>query len=202
MLLLLIALLSPPVNVDPNDAVARAVDQLQQAFDAKNGGFGGAPKIPLAPALDFLPPRGGPLGRDMALRTLRAMANGAIHDQIGGGFHRISTDAEWRQPHYEKTLTDQALLAIDYLEAWQLTRDPQFESVARDTLDYVLETRVPGGGFASGGDADSLIAGKTGPELVEGAFYLWDPDQLRFLGDENATTAKRYYGIDKPGSLP
>src|SRR3954451_6099733 len=201
MLLLLIALLSPPVNVDPNDAVARAVDQLQQAFDAKNGGFGGAPKLPLAPALDFLLRSGVPPARDMALQRLRAMANGAIHDQIGGGFHRISTDAEWRQPHYEKTLTAQVLLAIDYLEAWQLTRDPQFESVARDTLDYVLEIRVPGGGFASSENASSLVPGKSGPELVEGAYYLWGPDQLRFLF-KDADAAARYYGIDQPRSLP
>src|SRR4051794_41767795 len=109
MLLLLIALLSPPVNVDPNDAVARAVDQLQQAFDAKNGGFGGAPKLPLAPALDFLLRSGGPLGRDMALRTLRALANGAIHDQIGGGFYRLSPHAGMGQPQFEKTPTHQAL---------------------------------------------------------------------------------------------
>src|SRR4051794_41921266 len=104
MLLLLIALLSPPVNVDPNDAVARAVDQLQQAFDAKNGGFGGAPKLPLAPALDFLLRSGGPPRRGMALRTLRAMANGAIHDQIGGGFYCNSPRAGRRSPPFEKTL--------------------------------------------------------------------------------------------------
>jgi len=191
-----------PANVAAKETIARAVDELQQAFDPKNGGFTSAPKFPQPATLDFLLRCGGPVGRDMAFKTLRAMANGSIHDQIGGGFHRYATDAAWREPHFEKMLSDQALLAIDYLEAWQLTRDPLFESVARDTLDYILDTRVPGGGFASGGDADSLIAGKTGPELVEGAFYLWSPDQLAFLGDENAKTARRYYGIDKPGSLP
>ena len=201
--------LPPPVppstigNAAASDAIARAVDQLQQSFDAKNGGFSGAPKFPLPSTIDFLLRSGGPLGRDMAFKTLRAMANGSIHDQIGGGFHRYTTDAAWRDPHYEKMLTDQALLAIDYLEAWQLTRDPQFESVARDTLDYILDMRMPGagGGFASSQNADSLIAGKSGPELVEGAFYFWSPEQLAFLRDD-AKIAARYYGIDKPGSLP
>jgi uncharacterized protein YyaL (SSP411 family) len=188
-------------NAAASDAIARAVDQLQQSFDAKHGGFSSAPKFPLPSTLDFLLRSGGPLGRDMAFKTLRAMANGSIHDQIGGGFHRYTTDAAWREPHFEKMLTDQALLAIDYLEAWQLTRDPQFESVVRDTLDHVLEIRVPGGGFASSENADSLIAGKSGPEMVEGAFYLWDPSQLAFLHDD-AKIAARYYGIDKAGSLP
>lgn len=192
-----------PANVAAKDAIARAVDELQQAFDEKNGGFASAPKFPHPSTIDFLLRSGGPVGRDMALKTLRAMANGSIHDQIGGGFHRYTVDAQWREPHFEKMLTDQALLAIDYLEAWQLTRDSQFESVARDTLDYILDIRVAGGGgFASSEDADSLVAGKTGPEMIEGAFYFWDPARLNFLSADEQSTAKRYYGIEQPHSLP
>jgi len=184
------------------ETIDHALDQLQQSFDAEHGGFGPAPKFPLPATLDLLLRSGSVTSRGMALKTMRIMANASIHDQIGGGFHRYTTDAAWREPHFEKMLSDQALLAIDYLEAWQLTRDPLFESVARDTLDFILDLRMPGAaGFVAGQDADSLIPGRTGPELVEGAFYLWDPEQLAFLyGDAKA--AARYYGIDKPGSLP
>jgi uncharacterized protein YyaL (SSP411 family) len=191
-----------PANVEAKETFARAIDELQQSFDAKNGGFGSEPKFPQASTLDFLLRSGNAPARDMALKTLRAMAVGSIHDQIGGGFHRYATDAAWREPHFEKMLSDQALLAIDYLEAWQQTREPLFESVARDTLDYILELRLPGGGFASGADADSLIPGKNGPELVEGVFYFWSPEQLAFLGKRDADIAAYYFGIDKPGSLP
>jgi len=192
-----------PASVTAKETIARAIDELQQSFDNEHGGFSSdGPKFPHPSTIDFLLRSDNVVAKDMAFKTLRKMADAQIHDQIGGGFHRYATDAAWREPHFEKMLSDQALLAIDYLEAWQLTRDPQFESVARDTLDYILELRTPGGGFGTGQDADSLIPGKTGPELVEGAFYFWTPDQLEFLGKENATLAARYYGIDKANNLP
>lgn len=191
-----------PASVTAKETIARAIDELQQSFDSEHGGFASEPKFPHAATLDFLLRSGNVPAKEMALRTLRVMADAQIHDQIGGGFHRYTTDAAWREPHFEKMLSDQALLAIAYLEAWQLTRDARFESVARDTLDYILELRTVGGGFGSGQDADSLIAGKNGPELVEGAFYFWTPEQLEFLGKENATLAARYYGIDKTNNLP
>ncbi len=191
-----------PASVTANETIARAIDELQQSFDHEHGGFGTEQKFPHAPTLDFLLRSSNVAAKEMALKTLRVMADAQIHDQIGGGFHRYTTDSAWREPHFEKMLSDQALLAIAYLEAWQLTRDARFESVARDTLDYILDLRQASGGFGSGQDADSIIPGKKGPELVEGAFYFWTPEQLEFLGKENATLAARYYGIDKEHNLP
>jgi uncharacterized protein YyaL (SSP411 family) len=184
-------------------AVKETVARIRETYDEKNGGFGSSPKFPQASTLDFLLRSGDEHEREIAIKTLKAMAAGSIYDQLGGGFHRYTTDAAWREPHFEKMLYDQALLANDYLEAWQLTRDPELERVARATLDYIArDLRMPNGGFASGEDADSLIPGKTGPELVEGAFYRWNPGDYRFLGKRNEDIATYVYGIDKPASLP
>jgi uncharacterized protein len=192
-----------PAEVAAGQAIASGVAAIRETYDAEHGGFGGAPKFPQPATLDFLLRSGDAGARDMALKTLRAMAAGSIYDQIGGGFHRYTVDASWLDPHYEKMLTDQALLAIDYLEAWQLTHDATFERIARATLDCIVrDFRNPDGGFASGYDADSLIAGKSGPESVEGIFYRWDPNQLAFLGKRGADIAAYYFGIDKPGALP
>jgi mannose/cellobiose epimerase-like protein (N-acyl-D-glucosamine 2-epimerase family) len=101
------------------------------------------------------------------------MASGGIRDHIGGGFHRYAVDRAWRVPHFEKMLCDQAQLAVTYCEAWQITGDPPFLDVARDTLEYVLrELTHPEGGFFSAVDAESLVA-HGGARQAEGAFYLW-----------------------------
>jgi hypothetical protein len=144
--------------------------------------------------------------RDAALTTLRKMAASSLHDQIGGGFHRYTTDAAGRVPHFEKMLPDQALLAIAYLEAWQLTGDEQYASVARGALDYaVRDLRLREvGGFWSSQDSDSLVP-LGGPELVEGAFYFWThAEVLKILGEDEGKLAARYWGIVEanPQNLP
>ena len=116
----------------------------------------------------------------MTLDTLRAMANGGMHDQLGGGFHRYSVDERWFVPHFEKMLYDQAQLAISYLEAFQITHDPFYAKIARSTLDYVLRDMThPEGGFYSAEDADSVIDPAHPKEKGEGAFYIWTAEELK-----------------------
>ena len=118
----------------------------------------------------------------MALQTLRAMALGGMRDHVGGGFHRYSVDAEWRVPHFEKMLYDQAQLVLAYLEGAQASGDPFHLEVAEDTLRYVMrEMTGEGGGFYSAEDADSIPpeqAGAAGAHKMEGAFYLWRAAEL------------------------
>jgi len=151
------------------DAVTAGVRSFAQAFDARHGGFGGAPKFPRPAELKFLlnayALQGDDRAKTMALETLRGMAMGGMRDHIGGGFHRYSVDAEWRVPHFEKMLYDQAQLVLAYLEATQATGDPFFAAVAEDTLDYVVRDLTdPAGGFYSAEDADSAPAGATPDE--------------------------------------
>ena len=160
--------------------------QFRQAFDAIHGGFGRAPKFPRPSELIFLLREHARLGdprlREMALRTLDGMAEGGMRDHVGGGFHRYSVDAEWRIPHFEKMLYDQAQLTLAYLEAGQLTGESRFFEVASDTLRYVMrELTGAEDGFLSAQDADSVPpeeAGSVGVKKTEGAFYLWTRDEL------------------------
>lgn len=150
---------------------------LIAAYDEKFGGFGGAPKFPSASAIDFLLGQADSRSREIALETLRKMAAGGIYDQIGGGFSRYSVDERWHIPHFEKMLYDNALLARNYIHAWQLTGDEFFQRIARETLDWMaIEMRTEEGGFTSALDADSVDADG---HLEEGAFYAWDIDELR-----------------------
>ena len=147
----------------------RGAEELLNRFDPVYGGFGGAPKFPAPQELLFLLAYGRQTGndaaREAALLTLTQMARGGLFDQVGGGFCRYSTDREWRVPHFEKMLCDNALLAYTYLEAYAQSGAEYFREVARRTLDYALEElRLPGGGFACAQDADS--------GGVEGGFYF------------------------------
>ncbi len=187
-------------------------EQLATSFDQELGGFGGAPKFPRPSALNLLfrvyaregrETREGKLSASMALLTLRKMAAGGMYDHLGGGFHRYSVDKFWHVPHYEKMLYDQAQLAVSYVNAFQITGDPQYQQVARETLDYVRRgMTAKGGGFYSAEDADSIIEhGK--PEHAEGAFYVWTKAEIStLLGDEAAAIFNRVYGIEEKGNSP
>jgi uncharacterized protein YyaL (SSP411 family) len=170
-----------------DDAVAR----LRETFDAEEGGFGGAPKFPQASVLEFLLLRGE---REMTLATLRAMAGGGIHDQLGGGFSRYSVDRFWTVPHFEKMLYDNALLARAYLHGWQAFGERRLLDVCLDTLAWALrEMRGPEGGFYSALDADS--------EGVEGRFYVWMISELRELLGEDADAAIDWFDASEQGNF-
>ncbi len=185
------ALLSPSTEPLQERTLDRAVAKLAESFDARNGGFGGAPKFPQAPVLEFLLARGE---RAMSLGTLHAMASGGIHDQIGGGFARYSVDATWTVPHFEKMLYDNALLARAYLHGWQRSQDPRLREVCIDTLEWALrEMRGPEGGFYSALDADS--------EGVEGRFYVWTVAELTDILGEDADAAIAWLGATEQGNF-
>jgi uncharacterized protein YyaL (SSP411 family) len=180
---------SEPLN---ERTLAQAVATLAESFDARNGGFGRAPKFPQAPVLEFLLLRDD--GRTMALSTLHAMAGGGIHDQLGGGFARYSVDASWTVPHFEKMLYDNALLARAYLHGWQRSQDARLREVCIHTLDWALrEMRGPEGGFYSALDADS--AG------VEGRFYVWTVAEIEDVLGEDAQSAIAWLGVTEHGNF-
>ncbi|WP_347246180.1 thioredoxin domain-containing protein [Thermogutta sp.] len=183
----------------PESAIADLAERaLAQGFDSRWGGFGAAPKFPHPSLLRFLLLRyataSSQVALFMALKTLDSMAAGGIHDHIGGGFHRYSTDAQWLVPHFEKMLYDNALLARAYLDAFRLTERPLYEAVTRQTLDYLLRDMAhPGGGFYSSEDADS--------EGEEGKFYLWDFQEIREILGHRADLFTEYYDIRREGNF-
>ncbi len=192
------------------DDLARAVGLLRRSFDPANGGFGSQPKFPTPHTLLFLLREGRRTGdaqaTDMALRTLAAIARGGITDHASGGVHRYSTDRRWLLPHFEKMLYDQAGLALAWTEAWQASgetdaeRDGEMKRAALSTLDYVIrDLQLPGGGFASAEDADSLDARG---EREEGAFYVWTEAELaQTLGAENLDFAREAFGTTREGNF-
>ncbi len=183
-----------------------AIETLKKSYDTAHGGFDAAPKFPQPVNLNLLfhewARSGDQAARDMALDTLRAMASGGIHDNLGGGFHRYSTDAKWFLPHFEKMLYDQAEISASYLDAYQATHDELLAGVARDTLDYVLRDMTgKAGQFFSAEDADSAgTAGAT--ERHEGAFYVWSADEIAAaLGKEPAVVFNFVYGVEQGGNV-
>jgi uncharacterized protein YyaL (SSP411 family) len=215
------ALLTPSAEPLDESALDAAVAKLEESFDSINGGFGGAPKFPQGPVIEHLLARAaGRANRpvsanpenparwpifdrsaastspeaDMALQTLRAMASGGIHDQLGGGFARYSVDETWTVPHFEKMLYDNALLARAYLHGSQLNDDAHLQEVCRDTLDWALrEMRGPEGGFYAALDADS--------EGVEGKFYVWTVAELREALGAGADAAIAWFGATEQGNF-
>jgi uncharacterized protein YyaL (SSP411 family) len=172
---------------------------LESAFDAEYGGFGSAPKFPSPCYLLFLFSYWWRTKKEKAIEmctaTLGRMAAGGIYDHVGGGFHRYATDGRWLVPHFEKMLYDQALLSRCYLQAWQLTKRPEYADVVTQTLDYVLrDMRHEEGGFYSAEDADS--------EGKEGIFYLWTPQEVEeLLGLPDAGVFNEFYRVTKEGNF-
>jgi uncharacterized protein YyaL (SSP411 family) len=191
-------------DAGPSDELpARARATLAASYDDMQGGFGPAPKFPQPARLLFLLQSADESAADMALFTLEEMARGGIHDQLGGGFHRYSTDFEWRVPHFEKMLYDQALVARAYLFAWRRTGEARYADVVRHTLDFALrEMRSEAGGFYSALSADSHAVHDPGGHMTEGAFYTWTWQQLTdVLGEGRLRDhAARRYGLNRQGN--
>jgi len=177
-----------------------AFEQLEESFDAENGGFHGAPKFPHAETIELLlrrhaaepDTRFGKRALEMAKRTLTHMAHGGIYDHVGGGFARYSVDASWTIPHFEKMLYDNAWLLRVYADAWAITRDDLFARVCEETAGWVMrEMQSPGGGYYSSLDADS--------DGEEGKYYVWSVEEIRSLLDKDEFAVASYvYGLDRP----
>ncbi len=188
-------------------SLAKGYQQLAASFDKVHGGFEQAPKFPQPVNLSFLfhyyHRTGEGAALDMGLATLRAMAEGGMHDQLGGGFHRYSTDERWFLPHFEKMLYDQAQLANIYLDADQITHDEFFAGVARDVLDYVLHDMTgKEGQFYSAEDADSAVDAAKPDDKSEGAFYVWGVDDIRrTIGEKAAEVFEFHYGVRTDGNV-
>src|SRR5581483_8730106 len=171
---------------------------LGSRFDAREGGFGGAPKFPPSMSIDFLLRYYHRTGDDhalhMATMTLDKMAHGGMYDQVGGGFHRYSTDDHWLVPHFEKMLYDNALLARVYTDAHRITGNGLYKRIVEETLDFVIrEMRAPNGAFYSTQDADS--------EGVEGKFYVWSRDEFSKIAGEDAELLAKYFDVTEHGNF-
>jgi uncharacterized protein YyaL (SSP411 family) len=184
------------ISTELLDAALRG---LSRSYDPQQGGFGGAPKFPSSMNLDFAlrayRRTGNRQALEMVTHTCRKMAEGGLYDQLGGGFHRYSTDARWLVPHFEKMLYDNALLSRLYLHAFQATGEPFFRRIAEETFDYVLrEMTDERGGFYSTQDADS--------EGVEGKFFVWTREEIfELLGEEDGRLFSAYYGVTEGGNF-
>ncbi len=180
--------------------------QFRRMFDSRWGGFGGAPKFPRPVVLNYLlryyAAEKSDEALEMVTQTLRGMAAGGMHDQLGGGFHRYSVDERWFVPHFEKMLYDQAQLAISYLEAYQITRQEQFADVARDIFSYVLRDLTDvGGGFYSAEDADSPDP-ENPSHSGEGAFYIWSQREIETrLGEKDSAVFCAVFGVETDGNV-
>ncbi|MEI9941564.1 MAG: aldo/keto reductase [Pseudomonadota bacterium] len=191
------ARLSAPLAIG-REALRSAARQLHGSYDSRYGGFGKAPKFPPCAALSLLfrHHRNAPDASllEMITGTLDGMKNGGMYDHVGGGFARYSTDERWLVPHFEKMLYDNAQLASVYLDAYQVTHDPEYARVARETLDYVIrEMQEPNGAYYSATDADS--------EGVEGKYFVWALDEvLEILGPEAGQHFAAYYDVTAKGN--
>ncbi len=190
---------APGIEPLTEDIMVEAARELRKQFDDNYGGFGLQPKFPQPMTLEFLLRQylrnEDPSVLEMVELTLDQMARGGIYDQLGGGFHRYSTDTYWLVPHFEKMLYDNALLARLYLHAHQVTGSPMYRRIVEETLDYaVREMTSPEGGFYSAQDADS--------EGEEGKFFVWRPEEVvEILGAEDGKLVNDYYGVTIHGNF-
>ena len=183
---------------DPTtELLDRATAAIEASFDAANGGWGRAPKFPQPMTIEYLLRRhvatGDPRPLAIARRSLDAMADGGLHDQLGGGFHRYSTDARWLVPHFEQMLYDNAQLARVYLHAWSLTGDERYRAVATGTLDYMVrELTTEDGAFAASQDADT--------DGIEGLTFTWRATEIRDALGPEAGLFEAAYGVTDEGN--
>lgn len=206
----LLQLTSIPVDksVKPEESLLDAgYSQIKSSYEPIYGGFSGAPKFPRPVTLNFMLRYYAYSGKQdalaMVLFTLHKMAEGGMHDHIGGGFHRYSVDNYWHVPHFEKMLYDQAQLVCSYLEAYQITHEKFCADIARDILEYVLRDMTGSDGqFYSAEDADSPMP-ENPVKHAEGAFYVWEWKEIvQALGKEQAEIFSYHYGIEKDGNVP
>ena len=189
------------------EMLLKGAGQFKNGFDEEYGGFGGAPKFPRPPGINFLL-RAYYRFEDseslqMVIRTLLQMAKGGMYDHLGGGFHRYSVDRYWRVPHFEKMLYDQAQLAVNYLEAFQITGDKYFGDITHDMLAYVGRVMTDkNGGFYSAEDAESVIDPAEPHEKEEGAFYVWSKSEIDTLLGDDAEIFNYFYGVNDHGNAP
>jgi len=183
--------------------IADTVTVFKRLFDDRDGGVRRAPKFPSNMPIRLLLREHARAADDVALLmaalTLEKMAAGGMYDQLGGGFHRYSTDARWLVPHFEKMLYDNALLVVAYAEAWQVTGRDDFARVARDTLEYLhREMTSPDGALYSATDADSK---RPDGKSEEGAFFVWSEAAIREHLGGDADRFIRYYGVTTEGNF-
>jgi uncharacterized protein YyaL (SSP411 family) len=199
--------LSPPASAGQLPSIKilhDAFSYYQSGFDPLQGGLSRAPKFPSDVSIRFLlryqRHTKNAQALEMATLTLKKMAAGGIYDQVGGGFHRYSTDTEWLVPHFEKMLYDNALLAMTYLEAYQLTGDENFVRITKEILRYIeRDMSSPQGAFYSATDADSPVDHN---HREEGYFFTWTENELeQALGKETSSIVKRYFSTTDNGNF-
>ncbi len=198
-------------EADLTAVLDKAYNDLSGSFDYHEGGFSSAPKFPRPASLDLLFRLSGHFAssdesqaswaQEMALRTLRAMANGGLRDHLGGGFHRYSVDGYWHIPHYEKMLYDQAQLITAYVEGYQRSGTDFYAQIARQTIAYVQRDLTnPEGAFFSAEDADSLASAEA-EHKTEGAFYVWKASEIdQLFGAREGSIFRYAYGARKDGN--
>ncbi|XP_068761701.1 spermatogenesis-associated protein 20-like isoform X1 [Montipora capricornis] len=208
-------------DMPSTECIGKLFSDMKTSFDEEYGGYGGAPKFPQASNFNFLLrffsfKSGTEEGKDalnMVLKTLDFMEKGGIHDHIGQGFHRYSTDRFWHVPHFEKMLYDQAQLAVLYGDSYQASRKENLAETTRDILLYVMrDLSHQFGGFYSAEDADSLPS-KTDSHKKEGAFCVWEEKEIRHLLREERVTNEsgeniptsclflKHYGVESEGNV-
>lgn len=186
-------------EIKENEAREYIKQQLEKDFDPINFGFGKAPKFPQPILHEFLLNQWSKTKDESALKivtdTLDAMEMGGIHDQVGGGFHRYSTDEKWLVPHFEKMLYDNASLAYLYLNAYRATKNEKYKNTVEKTLNYLIKEMISdNNGIYAAQDADS--------EGVEGKFFIWDEDEIKeILNQEESKKIISYFNVTKEGNF-